>query len=158
MIEKIEREAFIKRTKRSDQGTFGTLHTDSGFTCASGELPWRDLDGNGIGDPNFSCINAGVFDCRWYLSPRFGYYRYLVDGVPGRSGILMHSGIWVGDTKKGFESHALGCIVLGISVREQEVAPKKLQLGMVDSRKALLDFENDLRRGPFKLTIVDAFG
>lgn len=144
--------ALLKRTETGDEGTFGFLMADSGHSWVTGELPWRDLDGNGIGDPKTSCITTGVYICEWAKSPRFGWC-YHVRNVSGRSEILIHAGNYVGDKLLGFRSDVLGCIVLGKDFAEDGNGQKIV----VKSREALTAFENEFGRKPFELTIVEAF-
>lgn len=146
------RTAILKRSETGDEGTFGLITTDTFRTFVSGEDPWRDLDGDGIGDVNFSCVNAGTFFCQWVMSPRLKYCRYRLANVPGRSGILMHAGTYVGDKKLGLESDSEGCIIIGSSLgisRGQKCLEK--------SRDALAEFENEFNHQSFELTIVDAY-
>jgi hypothetical protein len=69
------------------------------FIAKSLELPFKN-NANRI-----SSIPAGKYQCKWTHSPRFKRNMYLVDGVPGRSGIRIHAAMYV--------SHLEGCIALG---------------------------------------------
>jgi hypothetical protein len=68
---------------------------------------------------NVSCIPAGVYDVTPYYSKKFGNCFKLSD-PPGRSGILIHAGNSVEDTR--------GCILVGTSFN---------MTGIVQSKNAL---------------------
>lgn len=96
----------LRRTANLPSATRGVLETDYGeFFCFSLEEPWRDADGDGVGDRKVSRIPAGPYQCfrRWSASRKRDVFE--VRGVPGRSAILIHSGNTVADTE--------GCILLG---------------------------------------------
>lgn len=76
--------AALWRHHESADGTWGALVAD-GFASLTIELPWRE------NLPNVSCIPFGRYVCTWCWSPAFGRYRYLLEGVPNRSGIRIHS-------------------------------------------------------------------
>lgn len=101
-------DVIIERYSSTDEGTFGTLKLESGWTCHTLELPWRD------NRRRRSCIPVGVYHSIFHHSPRFGRTYWLQD-VPGRSEILFHSGNWAGDQEKGFRTDSDGCILLGTS-------------------------------------------
>lgn len=65
-------------------GTNGTLSINGREICKTIELPWRDNRGN------VSCIPEGRYRLGLYPSVRRGM-RIRVEGVPGRSGILIHA-------------------------------------------------------------------
>ena len=56
-------DALIERYESGDMGTFGALFAE-GFTCYTGELPWRD------NKPEISCIPVGLYKVIWAMSPR----------------------------------------------------------------------------------------
>lgn len=101
----MENIANLCRMKRSDQGTRGILFFED-FNCPTLELPWRE------NHRNVSCIPAGDYKVKIRISPRYGQV-YWVTEVPNRSFILIHSGNWAGDVKKGYKTHVNGCILLG---------------------------------------------
>lgn len=135
----------ITRSERSDQGTFGVLLTNSGFTCWTGELPWRN------NQTGVSCIPAGTYFCHYLLSPSKGMC-YHVQNVPGRTHILFHSANWMGDVSKGLKSQLNGCIALGV-----KVGPLEGQKALLSSKISVTAFVQDLKEEPFELTIVEAY-
>ncbi len=142
------RTATIQREKSdaatADAGMFGTLTTDDGFTCKSGELPWRD------NAPGKSCIPAGTYTAMWQQSPTKGWCYHL-QRVPGRANILIHAANWMGDAEKGLKCELLGCIATGRLVGQ--LAGQKAILA---SKAALKDFEDHMQRQTFVLTIKEA--
>lgn len=65
------------------------------------ELPWHN------NAPRISCIPAGAYPMKWTFSPTFNRMMWLVEDVPGRTGIRIHSGNYAGDKV----SDSLGCIL-----------------------------------------------
>lgn len=98
----------INRTKTGDEGTFGKLVLPSGWSCATGELPWRD------NAHNISCIPAGCYRGVLVDSSKSPTPLIQLQDVPGRDHILIHKGNWCGDVAKGYKSDVEGCILLGI--------------------------------------------
>lgn len=109
----------------------------------SGELPDR---GNA---PNISRIPAALYLVKWTYSPAFKRMMYLVTGVPGRSGIRLHSANLMGDRAKGFKSHLYGCVALG-----RRVGSIKGQRALLVSRPAIRELETWGGGEPFELEIV----
>lgn len=136
------RTAVLTRTETSEEGTFGTLVTDSGFACYSLELPWRD------NAPNKSCIPDGVYACQVQDSPKHGRVYYVLN-VPGRTDVEIHAANWAGDVEKGRKCQLLGCIAPGNAIGE--LVGQQAVLG---SRDALSRLMADLDEEPFQLTIL----
>lgn len=88
----------ILRVGQSPFGTFGVMREGQTPFALTLERPWED------NAPNRSCVPAGVYLCEAYDSPKFGP-TYRVLDVPGREGILFHTGNRLRDT--------LGCILVG---------------------------------------------
>lgn len=109
----------LTRIESSPQGTFGRIDLP-GFAAFTGELPWLD------NHSNVSCVPEGVYECRLTHSPRFGRQLYLVEPVPRRAGIRVHSANFMGDASQGYLSQLNGCISLGE------------RLGWMGGQKALL--------------------
>lgn len=137
------RKVILQRISQTDHGTFGKIGTDTSRQWESAELPWRD------NKPYVSCIPAGTYPCQWTISPKFGYCYHLKD-VPKRTDILIHVGNFVGDTDKGFKSNVQGCIVLGMAM---EVIDN--QKALFWSSQAVRQFEREMNREDFELTILD---
>lgn len=103
----------VKRGRESEYGTFGRL-TMPGFSCLTLELPDR---GN---ERNISRIPAGEYEMQRVVTRRPFSGRpdsFWLKDVPDRSGILIHSGNYAGDTTQGLVTHSWGCILLGTSAR-----------------------------------------
>jgi hypothetical protein len=118
-----------------DLGTFGVMVDPAGkVLCRSGELSWDE------NKRNTSCIPPGVYDVEPHESPKFGKC-FLVQGVPGRSDILIHSGNWCG--RKGVSgvlSSTEGCILPGARVRLiMDVNAGIQQIGVTASKQTLTD-------------------
>lgn len=159
------RQAILTRENGDDsQGTFGDLVTDSGFTCKTLELPWRQ------NAPHISCIPTGEYLFKWMDSPKRGKCFHLVgasletmDGdliqieSKARTYIEIHSANLAGDTSLGYVSQLEGCIAPGIAKcifrGGEHPAGQKNQLGISSSREALLALHKDLGIDDFKLII-----
>lgn len=135
------RSAKLTRIDSSDQGTFGVLITDSGFTCRTGELPWHD------NQADRSCIPPGKYNVTWRFSAKHGDC-YHVENVPGRTNVEIHSANLMGDKDKGFQCQLLGCIAPGLTVGRIG-----MQKAVLSSRAALGELELDLGKQPFLLVI-----
>jgi hypothetical protein len=139
------RRATLTRTETSDEGTFGILLTDSGFSCRTGELPWRD------NADDISCIPIGTYVCRWGKSPKYGEC-YHVENVPGRTDILFHAANFMGDRAQGLKSELRGCIAPG-----KLVGTMNGQKAIFSSRSTLISIEAEFGREPFELVVTDVF-
>lgn len=89
-----------------------------------------------------SCIPAGEYEAVFLAQSASGKYRnvYALQSVPGRSGILIHSGNVMNDTR--------GCILIGFSRGEQNGQP-----AVLDSRAALAELVQITGGENFVLTI-----
>ncbi|MGQ5524069.1 DUF5675 family protein [Chitinimonas sp. PSY-7] len=123
----VRRYVVLTRRPSSDDGTFGSLQTNNGFTCKTLELPWRD------NRTNRSCIPPGDYLCKVVLSPHLGQVYGLLN-VPGRTDILIHAGNFAGDVEKGLKSDVEGCILLGESD------------GVLDGQRAVLNSRSTVTR------------
>lgn len=90
----------IIRIEEGIDGTFGVLKLNGLCFCLTLELPDK------CNQRNISSIPRGDYTCLPTVSPKYGF-TYMVSGVPGRSGILFHTGNTVEDTE--------GCIMVGAS-------------------------------------------
>jgi hypothetical protein len=134
------RQATLVSAPSTNQGTFGILTLDDGTKFHTGELPWHDNQ-HGI-----SCIPGGTYICKPIESPKHGKCYQVMD-VPGRNMIEIHAANWMGDAplKKQLE----GCIALG-----EEVSILDGQMAVTRSKKAVQDFEDNLKWDDLELTIV----
>ncbi|WLQ13320.1 DUF5675 family protein [Hahella aquimaris] len=100
------------------------------------ERPWLD------NRPNVSCIPAGVYEATFMERSSSGKYRnvYWLRDVPNRTGILIHHGNVVADTR--------GCLLIGD--RRGWLAGER---AVLNSRSALRVFVELLNREPMRLAI-----
>lgn len=140
-------DLILHREPSTDEGTFGRLQ-GAGLDLISLELPW---EGN---EPQFSCIPAGVYTAAPFDSPTKGRV-YLLQEVPGRSFIEIHSANFGGNTRRGWQSQLLGCIALGLEKARLENIYDRLQWAVLNSRSALSQFLSATRGEPIRLTIVE---
>lgn len=138
------KRAVLRRTVMGNAGTFGILEID-GIEYKTGELPWRD---NARGK---SCIPAGTYQVRWSPSGKYGE-KYQLQGVPGRSHILIHAANFVGDEDQGLKAQVDGCIALG-----SEISLLENQMAVRGSRDAVKEFEEMMGLEPFELEIRDEY-
>lgn len=146
--------AVLTRERFTDEGVFGTLTAGPLQLCTL-ELPWRDSDGDGIGDPQKSCITPGTYELEWYNSPSKGWC-YLVKNVKQRSNILIHSANFAGDVDKGWQSQLLGCIALGLNEGVMPNDKGRAQHVVTSSKAACQKFYDWGLTGPISLTIRGA--
>lgn len=133
--------AILIRTESSNEGTFGQLLLD-GWSCFTGELPWRD------NARSISCIPPGEYRCLFTFSPRFRRQMYLVGPVTGRSGIRIHPANFMGDRSLGFKWQLNGCISLG-----QRLGRLAGQKALLISRPAVRQFEQHAEGQVFTLEV-----
>jgi len=114
------------RISFSNEGTWGVFFTPySSYKTI--ELPWHD------NERNFSCIPKGLYEVIPHHSQKFGDIYWIQD-VPDRSKIYIHSGNYAGDTRKGFLTHSLGCILPGDTY------------SFLDNQRAVLNSKTTLRK------------
>lgn len=136
----------LSRERSADDGTPGTL-TGMGVDLYTLEKPWVDSNGDGLGDPQRSCITLGAYTCEWRESPKYGWC-YEVTGVKGRSHILIHAA--------NREEELLGCIALGLSRGVMPNKAGKSVRAVLQSKQAIKDFHAAMGQQPFTLTITAA--
>jgi hypothetical protein len=103
----------LQRIEQDTYGMHGALHMDGKQICYTLEEPWRE------NAPKISCIPPGRYQC----SPHSGFKFqdvWKLEGVPGRSAILIHAGNTLDDTE--------GCILVGL---------KSIKGGIAQSRDAI---------------------
>jgi len=133
----------ILRTKTDLQGTPGNLYVP-GFTCATLELPWRH------NKQGLSCIPAGTYEVHHAYSPAFRKNLYRLKNVPGRAGVLIHSGNFAGAIDRAYLSHVKGCILLGKSI-----GILNKQRAVLSSKPTISAFEHFMGKEDFILEIVN---
>lgn len=132
--------AEIKRTYREKQ-TEGILtvyddHEKPIYTCFTLELPWKN------NERMKSCIPANDYIVsKRAAHPLRKYEHFIINNVPNRSYILIHSGNYVW--------HVLGCILVG----DSHTDINKDGLVDVTNSKATLKILVSLLPDKFKLTI-----
>lgn len=122
------KKAYIRRLDSSDQGAFGRLYLDDNEAFYTMELPNRE------NKANLSCIPTGIYKASRVYVQKFGKRAYLLENVPNRFGILIHSANFAGDTSLGYKSQLYGCIALGEKI------------GTMDGQKCLLLSRPAIRR------------
>lgn len=141
----------LRREVSADDGTFGRIQVEVAgelHDFHTLELPWR---GN---RKDVSCIPAGKYQVKYGpCGLKKWRHAYRLEGVTGRSGILIHPGNWAGDKAMGLRAEVQGCILLGES---RQVL--KGQRALKDSVTACVRFEKLLKREPFWLVISDSPG
>lgn len=106
-----EKKVLTLKRFLKDDGTRGVFVLDGLPLCLSYELPWA---GN---QHEISCIPENsirdYYSCSWEEHEHFPAVKMVarVNGVPGRSGILIHPGNKLSDIK--------GCILPGKSFRNR---------------------------------------
>jgi len=104
----------LNRLPSSDLlGTYGTFVLNNRPICHSLELPWRS------NDVSVSCIPVGDYEVIKAHSPRFGDTFYFKN-VPGRTGILIHPGNSLIDTR--------GCILPGLDLTDNGLQHSRLAM------------------------------
>lgn len=140
------RHGTLKRTTTSDHGTFGQLVLDDGSTFCTGELPWRK------NRKGLSCVPTGTYICVPFMSKRHGMC-YLLQDVPGRSDVEIHSANFMGDRTLGYHCELLGCIALGESIDQMDS-----QRCLLNSKKAIRRFMEAMQGRNLELTIQEDYG
>ena len=133
----------LTRKETGPEGTFGLLESEA-LEMQTGELPWES---NQVGE---SCIPVGSYFCKPHRSPQHGRC-YWLQGVPGRTEILIHAANWMGDTDSGWRSDLLGCIAVGFDRGEDAHGQEMI----LKSRKALNKLIEYTEFKPFMLDIIN---
>ncbi len=136
----------ITRKPSTDQGTPGYFSFgDRTLRCM--ELPWRD------NKPRVSCIPPGTYRAALYNSPKHGTV-YMLQGVPGRSDVEIHSANFAGDTSLGWACELLGCIAPAESIGTMAPQGKPEQMAGLQSRAALAEFMTWANGEPIEIVIT----
>lgn len=127
----------LKRINSSSECVLGVLELDDKEVCKTLELPWCD------NQKGISCIPDGEYKLSPYPSSRFGEV-YIVNDVPNRTGILIHTGNTASDIE--------GCILVGDSYGK--LNGKKAVLNSKQTFKVLKEL---LGNEEYMLNIVNAY-
>lgn len=127
-------KVFLHRVVSSEKGTFGVLILNDTPLCVTCEDPWND---NKVG---ISCIPFGEYKVSPHSSEKYPNV-WIVNGVKGRSAILIHAGNTIKDTQ--------GCILVGEYFTDFSGNP-----GIANSRLTL-DKLRKLLPKEFNLVIID---
>lgn len=127
------RNVEIVRLETSNHGTFGTIKVDKKIVAVTLEPP------ENFNQKNISCIPVSQYKCSPYRSSRYGQ-TFIIESVPGRSGILFHAGNYVHDTD--------GCILVG-----NHIVTNQKGRCLVNSRDALTRLLVTVGPEAFHLTV-----
>ena len=131
----------LVRVAATDTATFGVLIDAAGVPFAvTLEHPWRDANGDGLGDTGQSRIPNGSYRCVRHHSVKHPN-TFEVTNVPGRTGILFHTGNTTADT--------MGCILVG-----ESFDPVGGVAGVTGSVKAFTEFLTKEQGESFTLDVV----
>ena len=111
----------VVREPSRDLVTFGTLFVDDVRECRTLEDQVRERPGVPVASwkvPKQTAIPAGRYRVRLTMSARFGRVLPLLEGVPGFSGIRIHSGNVIEDTE--------GCILVGRRASGRRIAESRI--------------------------------
>lgn len=134
---KVLPEVLLSRASESHNGTWGKL------TCKEVSIDLHCMERLWLGNAKgASCIPAGRYLVQATQSYKFRRIMYLVQSVPSRSGIRIHSANWPEELQ--------GCVALGTSTTL--TAKGKM---LLNSRAAVKKFETALGFKDFYLTVVD---
>jgi len=132
----------IERWGFKEKCTLGNVYFDGEKRMSSYELP---DNGN---KRSVSCIPTGRYRGVRHITPQYPVERnaYLIKDVPGRDGILIHSGNTYKDTN--------GCILLGLGLGFLVVDNNTVD-AVTDSKKAMAELQKFLNDREFELIVVD---
>lgn len=155
--EDVMKQAAVQRGPSTDEGTFGVMRTgDSQLTLLSLELPWVDVNNDGIGDPQKSCVTPGTYIMKWHLSPHHGWC-YQITGVKDRTDVLCHPANFAGKVDEGYASDLLGCMAFGYAVGRLVPDPVKYPQATQGAQKALVR-DKDSRGSRAAVEAFNAWG
>ena len=120
----------LLRIAENEHGTFGVMIYNNQPICCTLEEPWRNNQNE------ISCIPLGTYQCKPHSGPKKKNV-WILEGVPNRTGILIHTGNTIENTE--------GCILVG-----RQFTP----FGVILSQMALDDIKK-LLPSNFTLTIKD---
>ncbi|MGV7234622.1 MAG: DUF5675 family protein [Nitrosomonadaceae bacterium] len=126
------------RTRQTTGQAYLFEGEDSGimWKCFTLELPWKD------NKARESCIPDGKYTCKFTYSPKYKRNMYLIDKVPNRSGIRIHSA--------NYFFQLLGCISMGETLTD--INGDGLR-DVTASRKTITEFEAIMDGEDFEIDI-----
>jgi hypothetical protein len=127
-------KAILIRTTIYPSAIIGELFTSS-HSFVTLERPWLD------NRRNVSCIPAGKYQCSFITSAGKFKNVFLLKCVPGRDGVLIHSGVTV--------DHTRGCILVGLTRGQFNGRP-----AIFNSFTARDQLVTDMERKSFELEII----
>lgn len=105
----------LYRIKQDFYGTHGFIRNDAGeILCYTIERPWL------ANAEDVSCIPEGVYLCSPHVKSNNMQLCWKLQNVPGRTGILIHTGNTEGDST--------GCIIIGLEFNAMGVLKSELAL------------------------------
>ena len=132
----------IVRFKTNDLATYGELKVIQNnkilFQCKTIERGWLD------NESRISCIPEGSYNVIKTYSNRFKRNLYLVEDVPGRAGIRLHSA--------NFSLQLNGCIAFGMDFKDIN---NDEQMDVINSKTAHKLFDEVMNNMPFRLQIIN---
>lgn len=139
----------VTRTAKTERGTYGTIREQFLEPFAvTYELPWR---GN---KKNISCIPPGKYFAERAVYgvskiKKKQYESFIILDVPRRSGIFLHVGNSIQDSR--------GCILLGESFDPVFIKGRKIAPGILSSKKGFRDFMGSIGKAKqIELEILEA--
>jgi len=129
----------LTRYDVSDQGITGELKREDTLLCFTLEPPYREEHG---------AIPCGDYPLTWEMSPRLGRLTPRLNGVPNRSGILIHAGNVISDSR--------GCILVGLGWSQASIGGGIFLSSSRIAREKVYDLiGKDLKDGGLASLIVE---
>lgn len=135
------------RGPSTDTGTF------SRATMGAMAFDWLEPPDRG-NRHDVSCIPAGDYTATRVRSAKFGFDVFLLNNVPGRSGIEVHIANWAGDAALGYYSDLDGCMAPGYGVGQVQTPQGNLQQAILRASVAFRAFMRGAGAGPLQITII----
>lgn len=159
-------ELTLTRRRSGPQGTFGDILVIPAPLFHTVELPYYDLDGNGISDQSISCVDLGRYLVKMEWSEKHQRNVYHLQNVKGRTSIEMHVGNYGGDKTKELmpgvplKADLLGCIGVGDGYFPGSASAQAMITGSGPKSPnggGMARFEKLMDGKDFYLTIVEDF-
>jgi hypothetical protein len=105
----------LRRLSEDNYGTHGRFEYENGVViCQTIERRWYD------NQRDISCIPDGTYGCVPHVKSNNGQECWLLNNVPDRSGVLIHTG--------NTENDSEGCIIIGLVATPEGVEESALAL------------------------------